>query len=149
MNQVQTMVGLRINPDLKEILESEAKERDLNFSGYLEKLLLNRKSEAADIEHMKARLFELEAVVSEQAHQMSSYNSSNQGIDLISIEELQKDNMLNEVENRKLKQEKVDLLEQMKRVLAERNAVIGIQQRVIPHWMNNANYKTYFSSSFV
>jgi hypothetical protein len=140
MSQVKEMVGLRINPDLKEVLEAEAKERDLSFSAYLEKLLLNRRSDVADIEHMKARLFELEATVSAQAHQMGLDNSSNQEIDGNSIEQLQEEAITKEVENRKLKQEKVELLEQMKRVLAERNAVMGIQQRVIPHWMNNANY---------
>jgi tRNA pseudouridine-54 N-methylase len=140
MSQAKEMVGLRINLDLKELLEVEAKERDLSFSAYLEKLLLNRRSDAADIEQMKARLFELDAIVSEQARQMELYNSSNQEIDVTSIEQLQKETITKEVENRKLKQEKVELLEQMKRVLAERNVVMGIQQRVIPHWMNNANY---------
>jgi hypothetical protein len=140
MSQAKEMVGLRINLDLKELLEVEAKERDLSFSVYLEKLLLNRKSDAADIEQMKARLFELEAMVSAQAHQMVLDNSSNQEIDRTCIEQLQKETIAKEVENRKIKQEKVELLEQMKRVLAERNVVMGIQQRVIPHWMNNANY---------
>jgi N-acyl-D-aspartate/D-glutamate deacylase len=140
MNQAKEMVGLRINPDLKEVLEAEAKERDLSFSAYLEKLLLNRRSDAADTEHMKARLFELEAMVSAQAHQMRLDDSLDQAMDVSSIEQLQEETIAKEVENRKLKQEKVELLEQVKRVLAERNAVMGIQQRVIPHWINNANY---------
>jgi Rad3-related DNA helicase len=141
MNQVKETVGLRMNPDLKEILEAEAKESEMSLSAYLEKVLLNRKSDPSDIERMKARLFELEVVVLEQAHQLQKRASSNQEQDGISIEQIQEEIMIKEIENRKLKQDKADLMDQMKRIVAERNIAMGMQQNVIPHWMNNANYR--------
>ena len=52
------MVGCRVEPDLKELLENEATQSDSTLSKYIENILKQRRHTDNDAEKLKERIFE-------------------------------------------------------------------------------------------
>ena len=135
----KVMVGSRMTPDLKEVLEAEAAERGVSFSAYLETLVLNRAHNSADVEKLKEKIFELESTVAELREQkvkMEGFNNSFPDDTALLSKEL----MEKGIENRILKQERVELVAKLNQALKERDISMKIQGKPIPHWISDDGY---------
>ncbi len=137
-NSQKVMIGFRMNPDLKEALEIEAKDRDMSFSAYLETLIINRAHNSADIEKMGEKIFELESTIAELQQQNAkvSDTSNSKAFDTSFSNEL----IEKGVENRMLKQDKAELILKLNNALKERDVAMKINGKPIPHWISPNGY---------
>lgn len=133
------MIGFRMNPDLREVLDIEAKERDMTLSSYLEALIINRAHNSADVDKLKEKVFELEATLAElrqqAAEKVETDNSSTLDAPDSSHQILEKS-----IENRMLKQQNAELVLKLNQVLKERDVIMKMQRKPLPHWMSDDGY---------
>lgn len=139
-NIQKIMVGCRMNPDLKELLDAEAAEKDMSLSAYLEALVVNRTHNSVDVEKLKEKIFELESTISEFQQQQAKM-SDNHNSDSFDSTEISKELMEKGIENRMLKQDKAELIEKFRQALRERDVAMKMQGKPIPHWISNNGYK--------
>lgn len=139
-NIQKIMVGCRMNPDLKELLDAEAAEKDMSLSAYLEALVVNRTHNSVDVEKLKEKIFELESTISEFQQQQAKMLDTNNS-DFFDATEVSKELMEKGIENRMLKQDKAELIEKLRQALRERDVAMKMQGKSIPHWISDNGYK--------
>lgn len=136
---VKIMVGCRVEPDLKEILETEATQNTKTLSAYIEGILKQRHFAEENVEKLKERIFELEtqnAALQSRFQEVSENENVNDNMADLESKMLAKD-----VEIRTLKQQKMEVTDLYKRAIQERDVLAKLQGNVIPHWMSEATYK--------
>jgi ribosomal protein L16 Arg81 hydroxylase len=127
---VKIMVGCRVEPDLKEILETEATQNTKTLSAYIESILKQRHFAEDDVEKLKERIFELEtqnAALQSRFQEVSENDNISEN-----TAELERKMLAKDVEIRTLKQTKMDITDMYNRVVGERNVLSKMQGNVIP-----------------
>jgi hypothetical protein len=136
--EVKIMVGCRAEPDLKEVLESEATHLNKTLSAYIESILKQRHFADDDVEKLKERIFELET------HNLSLQSrwqeASDKGTISENSAELEKKTLAQDVEIRTLKQQKMAITTMYNRAVEERDVLSKMHGKVIPHWMSQDSY---------
>ncbi len=136
----KVMVGFRMNPELKEVIMAETKQRDdVSFSAYLESIVINRAHNSADIDKMKEKIFELESKIAEMHQQNAKVSEASNPEDL-DAPNLSKELMEKGLENRMLKQRNAELSLSLNNALKERDVAMKINGKPIPHWISTNGY---------
>jgi septal ring factor EnvC (AmiA/AmiB activator) len=136
----KVMVGFRMNPELKEVIMAEIKQRDdISFSAYLEEIVVNRAHNSADIDKMKEKIFELESTIAE-LHQQNAKVSKTSNPEDFDAPNLSKELMEKGLENRMLKQRNAELNLSLNNALKERDVAMKINGKPIPHWISTNGY---------
>jgi hypothetical protein len=141
-NHQKAMVGFRMNPDLREVLEVEAQERGITFSAYLETLIINRAHNSADVDKLKEKVFELEATVAE-FRQQGAEKAETDNSSPLDTPDLSHQISEKGIENRMLKQQNAELVLKLNQVLKERDVIMKMQGKPIPHWMSDDGYNFF------
>ena len=132
-NSPKITVGCRMSTTLRELLEDEARNAGKTLSAHIETLLIRRENVDVDVNDLKKRLFHLEAENAElrqkQAHNAGEINASTA------------DGLALESAVRSLKSQKLELLEQLRRITAERDALARFQSTATPPWLSNSAYQ--------
>ena len=118
---VKIMVGCRVEPDLKEILETEATQNTKTLSAYIEGILKQRHFAEDDVEKLKERIFELEtqnAALQSRFQEVSENENVNDN-----TADLEKKMLAKDVEIRTLKQQKMEVTDLYKRAIQERDVL--------------------------
>lgn len=132
------MVGCRVEPDLKELLENEATQTDKTLSAYLEGILKQRHYAENDVGKLKERIFELETqnAALQSRSQTVRENENVSENTIVSEAKL----LAQDVEIRTLKQQKMEITDFYKRATEERDVLAKLHGKVIPHWISESNY---------
>ena len=132
-NPPKTSVGCRMSTTLRELLEDEARNAGKTLSAHIETFLIRRDNVDVNVDDLKKRLFHLEAENAElrqkQAHNAGEINSSSA------------DGLALESTVRSLKSQKLELLEQLRRITAERDALARFQSAATPYWLSDAGHR--------
>jgi chromosome segregation ATPase len=128
-------VGCRISTELREQLESEARQQRQTLSAYIETLLMRRDNVHVDVNDLKMRLYQLEAenqaLRSEKASN-AAHSGDNAG--LASGPEH------TETVIRTLKLQKMELQTELRRLAAERDTIMRVQTDQRPGWLSASGY---------
>jgi predicted enzyme involved in methoxymalonyl-ACP biosynthesis len=141
MKSSKTTVGCRMAPELKQVLEPEASERGLTLSAYIETLLLNRTHQEADVEKFQDKIFQLESTVAQLNEALNEKMPVHDEQGESRIRQLQEQVTTLGIENRTLKQEKLTLLDHLKRAKQENEVVVRMQPNIYPQWMSDSRNK--------
>lgn len=132
------MVGCRVEPDLKELLDKEATQTDKTLSAYIETILKQRHHSDDDVQKLKERIFELETNAAALQSRLEAVFENDNVKE--NTAELEKKLLAQDVEIRTLKQQKMDITGFYKRAIAERDTLAKLQRSVVPHWMSTNSY---------
>ncbi len=138
-NHQKAMVGFRMNPELREVLEAEAKQKNLSFSAYLETLVINRAHNSADIDKLKEKVFELESTIAE-LHQQKAKVSETSNPEVSPAPNFSDELMEKGIENRMLKQDKAELILRLNNALKERDLAMKLNGKPTPLWISAKGY---------
>jgi len=132
-NSPKITVGCRMSTTLRELLEDEARNAGKTLSAHIETLLIRRENVDVNVDDLKKRLFYLEAENAE----LRQKQTDNAG----EINSSSADGLALESTVRSLKSQKLELLEQLRRITAERDALARFQSAATPYWLSDAAYR--------
>ncbi len=125
----KAVLNCRAEVLLKEQIEAEATEKGLTVSNYMEQILLRRHDSTENVDLLKKRIFQLEAEVFE----LSKHQKT--------LGEEQPENLLPEMQNRQLKQQILEMRQELKLVSQQRNALVKHHSEAVPHWLSQNGYE--------
>ncbi len=126
-------VGCRMSAELREQLEEEARNAGETLSAHIESLLIRRVNVHVDVNDLKMRLFQLEAENAE----LKQKQPNNAG----EINPASPDHLALATAVRSLKSQKLELVEQLRRITAERDALARFQSTATPPWLSDTAYR--------
>ena len=128
-------VGCRLSAELREQLETEARQKGQTLSAYIETLLMRRDNVHVDVNDLKMRLYQLEA----ENQALRTEQASNASLPAENAAP-SPDAAQQEAVIRALKLQKMELQTELRRLAAERDAIMRLQTDHRPGWLSTGGY---------
>lgn len=127
-NPPKKVLSCRTDDELIKLVKAEASAKKLSSSAYLETIVLRRFDVNVDVDALKKRINFLESEnlhLHKQLQEESSTPENYTGL---------------EPEIRALKQEKLQLQEQLRKAVQDRDAMAKFQSESFPYWLSREGY---------
>lgn len=121
-----------MSAELREQLETEARQENQTLSAYIETLLMRRDNVHVDVNALQMRLYRLEAE-NQALRAAATPNAANS--DENAVQDSESDTVI-----RTLKLQKMELQAELRRLAAERDTILRLQTDHRPGWLSAAGY---------
>jgi len=128
-------VGCRMPAELREQLETEARQEGQTLSAYIETLLMRRDNVHVDVNDLKMRLYQLEA--ENQALRTVQVPNADHPAENAATSS---DAAHQEAVIRALKLQKMELQTELRRLTTERDTIMRLQTDHRPGWLSASGY---------
>ena len=128
-------VGCRMSTELREQLETEARQESQTLSAYIETLLMRRDNVHVDVNDLKMRLYQLEA--ENQALRAAQAQNAGHPAENAATSS---DAVHQEAVIRALKLQKMELQTELRRLATERDTIMRLQTDHRPGWLSASGY---------
>ncbi|MCB0533917.1 MAG: hypothetical protein KDD14_17070 [Saprospiraceae bacterium] len=125
-------VGCRMSAELREQLETEARQENQTLSAYIETLLMRRDNVYVDVNTLQMRLYRLEAE-NQALRAAATPNAANSDENADPTSDY--DTVI-----RTLKLQKMELQTELRRLAAERDTILRLQTDHRPGWLSATGY---------
>lgn len=146
----KTTLTFRLSDDLKAELATEAEEKKMTASAYVEHLIMSRQQgnegQVLLMQSLREQIIELELENEKlRCAQDSTPQNGDTQADSLHIRELTDKMAVLITENKSLRAQQFENQEHLKTVIKERDTLIKLKGGSYPHWFSEEGYKQFIS----